>query len=99
MPRRPELTDFRRRLRYHEGRWRESGGHPIGSQPIVPRKRKPSRPTGWRLPLAYALEELLDANVLPQRTTRAVRERYLLGVTPIGAPTRRIGRGGSEQLP
>ena len=56
VPRRPELTDFRRRLRYHQARWREANGHPIGSQPIVPREGKPSRPVGWRLPVDYARE-------------------------------------------
>ena len=50
------MTDFRRRLRYHQAQWRESRGHPIGSQPIVPRKGKPSRPAGSRLPLDYALD-------------------------------------------
>ena len=53
---RPELSAFRRRLRVHQARWRESRGHPIGSQPIVPRSGKPSRPAGSRLPLDYARE-------------------------------------------
>ena len=30
VPRRPAVTEFRRRLRYHQARWREAGGHPIG---------------------------------------------------------------------
>jgi hypothetical protein len=51
---RPEMTAFRRRLRYHQAKWRESKGHPIGSQPIVPRKGTRSRPVGSRLPLDYA---------------------------------------------
>ncbi len=45
VPRRPELTAFRRALRYHQAQWREANGHPIGSQPIVPRltgRRDPS---------------------------------------------------------
>jgi hypothetical protein len=50
------MTDFRRQLRYHQAQWREGHGHPIGSQPIVPRKGKPSRPVGSRLPLDYARE-------------------------------------------
>jgi hypothetical protein len=54
VPGRPELTDFRRRLRYHQARWREAHGHPIGSQPIAPRDGEHSRPVGSRLPLAYA---------------------------------------------
>src|SRR2546426_8042703 len=57
VPRRPEMTEFRRRLRYHQSKWREAHDHPIGSQPIAP---KPgggkARLVGSRLPLAYALE-------------------------------------------
>jgi PD-(D/E)XK nuclease superfamily protein len=54
VPGRPELTAFRQRLRLHQARWREANGHPIGSQPIVPRRGTPSRPVGSRLPLEYA---------------------------------------------
>ena len=51
------MTGFRRRLRYHQARWREANGHPIGSQPIAPRPGgKPARPVGSRLPLDYARE-------------------------------------------
>jgi hypothetical protein len=56
VPGRPTMTEFRRRLRYHQARWREAKGHPIGWQPIVPREGKPSRPLGSRLPLDYARE-------------------------------------------
>jgi hypothetical protein len=54
VPGRPEMTAFRRQLRYHQARWRESKGHPIGSQPIVPRDGTRFRPVGSRLPLDYA---------------------------------------------
>ena len=54
VPGRPEMTDFRRRLRYHQARWREANGHPIGSQPIAPRRGERVRLVGSRLPLAYA---------------------------------------------
>ena len=50
------MTEFRRTLRYHQARWREVNGHPIGWQPIVPGEGKPSRPVGSRLPLDYARE-------------------------------------------
>jgi PD-(D/E)XK nuclease superfamily len=57
VPRRPEMTEFRRRLRYHQAQWREANGHPIGSQPISSRPGDGSgRPVGSRLPLAYAKE-------------------------------------------
>jgi PD-(D/E)XK nuclease superfamily len=56
VPRRPELTDFRRRLRFHQSQWREAAGHPIGSQPIAPPPGGKARPVGSRLPLDYARE-------------------------------------------
>jgi len=56
VPGQPELTDFRRRLRLHQARWREAHGHPIGSQPMVPQPGKPTRLVGSRLDLAYAQE-------------------------------------------
>lgn len=56
VPGRPAMTEFRRRLRLHQARWREAHGHPIGSQPIVPKAGKPTRPVGSRLPLEYARE-------------------------------------------
>ena len=57
VPRRPAMTEFRRRLRFHQAQWREVHGHPIGTQPIVPKPDgKPVRPVGSRLPLDYARE-------------------------------------------
>ncbi len=73
VPGQPAMTEFRRALRYHQARWREAKGHPIGSQPIVPRKGKPSRPVGSRLPLDYAREtgaNFLTAGALDAATSR-----------------------------
>src|SRR5439155_7893032 len=57
VPGRPAMTDFRRRLRYHQSRWRETNGHPVGSQPIAPTPGGGSgRLVGSHLPLAYARE-------------------------------------------
>src|SRR5687768_17979224 len=57
VPRRPEMTEFRRRLRYHQSQWREAQGHPIGTQPIAPKPGDGAvRLVGSRLPLAYARE-------------------------------------------
>ena len=39
---RPEMTEFRRRVRYHQAQWREANEHPIGTQPIVPRPGTPA---------------------------------------------------------
>jgi hypothetical protein len=74
IPRRPELTEFRRRLRYHQAQWREAEGHPIGSQPIAPRPHGGSaRPVGSRLPLSYARET--GANFLTAGALDAARAR------------------------
>ena len=54
VPQRPEMTEFRRQLRYHQSQWREAQGHPIGSQPIAPKSGGGAvRLVGSRLPLAY----------------------------------------------
>jgi hypothetical protein len=73
VPGRPAMTEFRRALRYHQSRWRETKGHPIGSQPIVPHAGKPSRPLGSRLPLDYALET--GANFLTAGALHAAKAR------------------------
>ena len=70
---RQEMTEFRRALRYQQARWRESQGHPIGSQPIAPRKGQPSRPVGSRLPLDYARET--GANFVTAEALAAVEAR------------------------
>ncbi|HEV8251188.1 MAG TPA: hypothetical protein VGQ15_14560 [Gaiellaceae bacterium] len=73
VPGRPEMTEFRRRLRYHQAQWREANRHPIGSQPIAPKEGKPSRPVGSRLPLAYARET--GANFLTRGALGSARAR------------------------
>jgi len=74
VPRRPEMTDFRRRLRYHQARWREVNGHPVGSQPIAPRPDGgPARPVGSRLRLDYARDT--GANFLTAGALEAARAR------------------------
>ena len=73
VPGRPEMTDFRRRLRYHHAQWREKNGHPIGSQPIVPRHGGQPRPVGSRIPLDYARET--GANFVTAGALDAARAR------------------------
>jgi hypothetical protein len=73
VPGRPEMTAFRRQLRLHQSRWRESQGHPIGSQPIVPREGTAARLVGSRLPIAYARES--GANFLTAGALDAARAR------------------------
>jgi hypothetical protein len=74
VPRQPAMTDFRRRLRYHQARWREAKGYPTGSQPIAPPTGgKAARLVGSRLPLAYAKET--GANFLTPNALDAARAR------------------------
>ena len=73
VPARPAMTEFRRRLRYHQAQWRESNGHPIGSQPIAPKAGAKARSVGSRLPLAYARET--GANFITARAFEAARAR------------------------
>ena len=73
VPRQPELTAFRRRLRYHQAQWREANGHPIGTQPIAPRAKDKVRPVGSRLPLDYGKET--GANFLTANALAAARAR------------------------
>jgi hypothetical protein len=76
VPGRPAMTDFRRLLRLRQARWREANGHPIGSQPIVPREGKQSRPVGSRLPLDYAQQSgatFLTAGALGAARARTSR--------------------------
>jgi hypothetical protein len=73
VPRRPEMTEFRRRVRLHQARWRDAHGHPIGSQPIRPRLGERSRPVGSRLPLDYARET--GANFLTPGALAVARAR------------------------
>ena len=73
VPRRPEMTEYRRRLRYHQSQWREAKGHPIGSQPIAPKPGGAVRLVGSRLPLAYARET--GANFLTPGALDAAKAR------------------------
>jgi hypothetical protein len=74
VPRRPEMTEFRRRLRYHQAQWREANGYPMGSQPIAARPEGgPVRLVGSRLPLAWARET--GANLLTAHAVDAARAR------------------------
>jgi hypothetical protein len=67
------MTEYRRRLRLHQARWREEHGHPVGTQPIVPKRGGQRRPVGSRLPLDYARET--GANFLTAGALEAARAR------------------------
>jgi PD-(D/E)XK nuclease superfamily protein len=100
VPRRPAMTEFRRRLRFHQAQWREANGHPIGSQPIAPRPHgKPARPVGSRLPLAYAREtgaNFLTANALVAARVCDQLVRQLRAAGNREAASRLPTRGGRQ---
>ncbi len=73
VPGRPDMTDFRRLLRYQQALWREANGHPIGTQPIAPRQGDAARPVGSRLPLPYARDT--GATFLTAAALEAARAR------------------------
>jgi hypothetical protein len=74
IPRRPEMTAFRRGARLQQARWREANHHPIGTQPIVPKPGDAkARPMGSRLPLDYARDT--GANFLTAAALAAARAR------------------------
>ena len=67
------MTAYRRRLRYHQSKWREAHGHPIGTQPIVPRPGVAVRPVGSRIPLDYGRDT--GASFLTAGALAAARAR------------------------
>ena len=74
IPGRPAMTAFRRAARYHQARWREANGHPIGTQPMVPKPGDTRvRTVGSRLPLDYARQT--GANFLTASALAAVQAR------------------------
>jgi hypothetical protein len=73
VPGQPAMTEFRRMLRYHQAMWREANGHPIGTQPMVPKPGVPMRLVGSRLPLEYAREA--GANFLTAFALGATKTR------------------------
>jgi hypothetical protein len=74
VPGRPATTAFRRQARYHHARWREAHGHPVGTQPLVPKPGAARvRPVGSRLPLDYARRT--GANFVTAAAFDAARQR------------------------
>ena len=73
VPRRPEMTAFRRATRLHQARWREAHGHPIGTQPFMPRPGADSHPVGNRIPLDYGRKT--GATLLTPAALEAARTR------------------------
>jgi len=76
VPGQSAMTAFRRRVRLHQARWRESKGYPIGSQPIVPREGKSARLVGSRMPVDFARDT--GANFVTAAAHDAVNARLSL---------------------
>jgi hypothetical protein len=71
VPGQPEMTEFRRAVRYHNAMWREANGYPIGTHRSRP--GTPPRPVGSRLDLDFARES--GANFLTTNAVAAARAR------------------------
>ena len=63
------MSEFKRRIRLHQARWREANGHPMGSQKI----KGTSRRVGSRMESAYAKQTM--ANFLSAGVRQAVIDR------------------------
>jgi hypothetical protein len=71
VPGRPELTEFRRAVRYHNASWREANAYPIGTHRTRP--GAPSRLVGSHLDLDFARES--GATFLTTSAVAAARAR------------------------
>ena len=70
----PELTDFRRAVRYHHAMWRQAQGYPIGTHRVRPGTEP--RLIGSHLDVDFALES--EATFLTARARAAARDRAAL---------------------
>src|SRR5687768_11916772 len=71
VPGRPELTEFRRAVRYHHAKWRDDNGYPIGTHRTRP--GAPPRLVGSHLDLEFAGES--GASFLTAKAVTAARDR------------------------
>jgi hypothetical protein len=71
VPGRPELTEFRRAVRFHNAMWREAKGYPIGTHRSRP--GAPPRLVGNRLDLDFARES--GATFLTTKAVASARAR------------------------
>jgi hypothetical protein len=71
VPGRPEITEFRRAVRYHNAMWREANNYPIGTHRIRP--GTPPRLVGSHLDLEFARES--GATFLTAKAVAAARTR------------------------
>src|SRR3954468_9385500 len=71
VPGRPEMTEFRRAVRYHNAMWRQANGYPIGTRRTRP--GTPPRLVGSQLDLDFARES--GATFLTAEAIAAARAR------------------------
>jgi hypothetical protein len=71
VPGRPEMTEFRRSVRYHQAMWREANGYPIGTHRVRP--GTPPRLVGSHLDLDFARQS--GATFLSPGAVAAARAR------------------------
>ena len=69
----PETTNFKRRARLHQTKWREARKMPPGTQPMRPQKGKKQRPLGSRIEVNYARKT--GANFITAAARDAVENR------------------------
>lgn len=74
VPGNPELTEFRRLVRYHQAMWRQEHGYPIGTHRVRP--GTPLRPIGSHLDVDVARET--GAAFLTTRSRKAAEARAAL---------------------
>ena len=92
------MTAYRRALRYHQSQWRDAHGHPIGTQPHVPKPGAPVRLVGSRIPLDYGRDTGANLVTVPalaaatrahlvHRAAAELRPPAALGRSPVvGSP-------------
>ncbi len=74
VPGRPAMTEFRQSLRFHQAKWRQANGHPIGTQPLAPRPTDSKvAAVGSRIPIEYARDT--GANFLTKSALDSARAR------------------------
>ena len=71
VPGQPEMTEFRRRLRYHQARWREANGHP--DRVAADRTAPDGKPVASRREPPPARLRPRDRRELPHRRARSRR--------------------------
>jgi hypothetical protein len=73
----PQTTEFKRRARLHQARWRQVQDFPIGSHPMRAKPERARRPLGSRVDVEFAYTS--NCNFLDPAVTRSVEHRLSNG--------------------